>query len=133
MHTNHLPGASYSTRICVDAGIETWTHLALPDSMSSCGNDAAEGSQTASNARSVRRDGGRVVGDMLREGTLGQESKMLSVEPFRQLEYLFTGSEQDTVRLIFSAIPYKVALACALCRVPCLVDRRLDDVVKRRF
>lgn len=71
---SHLPGASYSTRICVDAGIETCTHLALPDSMSNCGKaetTAADGSQTASNARSVRRDGDRVVGDMLRAGVFG--------------------------------------------------------------
>ena len=67
--SQHLPGASYSTRICVDDGTETCTHLALPDSMSNCGNadtpGAADGSQTA-NARSVRRRVGLavVVGDM---------------------------------------------------------------------
>lgn len=79
MHMNYLPGASYSTRICVEAGIETWTHLALPDSMSSCGKaetNAADWSQTASNARSMRRDGGRVVGDILCErGRLRNEEK----------------------------------------------------------
>ena len=62
INNHHLPGASYSTRICVDDGTETCTHLALPDSMSNCGNaatpGAADGSQTA-NARSARR---RVVG-----------------------------------------------------------------------